>query len=268
MDFLHDFMIRSLVAGALLAPSLAVMGCFLMWRRMVFLSDTLSHAAILGVALGMMFQVSPYGAVLVIALGVAFILSLRNQSHFLPLEIWMSILSYGSLASGLILFVMNRQNRVDPDAILFGDILGVSSDDLFWLMAVGFFVGIVAWRNWRQWLMVTLDEDLAKTSGVHVPYQRFLMIGMVALVIAVGMKIIGALLLPALLILPAATVSRWSKSPEQMVLLSVMYLLITYGSGFYTSFYLDTPTGPTIVLSGLVLFLGGTLFGRSLQARK
>lgn len=252
---LSDFIYRSLFAGVLLAPSLALMGCFLMWRRMVFLSDTLSHGAILGVALGLFLHINIYVSVLVIAFGVALILSRRNQSHFLPPEVWMSILSYTSLALGLILLVLNRQTRVDPDSILFGDILGVSVTDLGWLLGIGILVGSVCYKNWRQWLLMSLDEDLAYTSGVCVNRHRLLFVCMVALIIAVGMKMIGALLLPALLILPAATVSRFSRTPEQMVLFSVIFLLIAYFLGFYASFELDSPTGPTIVITATALFL-------------
>lgn len=253
--FFNDFICRSLLAGVLLAPSLALMGCFLMWRRMVFLSDTLSHGAVLGVALGLFLHLNIYASVLVIAFGVALILSQRNQNHFLPPEVWMSILSYTSLALGLVLLLLNRQTRVDPDSILFGDILGVSITDLLWLLGIGILVGAVCFKNWRSWLLLTLDEDLAQTSGVKVARHRLLFICMVALIIAVGMKMIGALLLPALLILPAATVSRFSRTPEQMVLFSMLFLLVAYFCGFYASFELDSPTGPTIVLAATSLFL-------------
>jgi zinc transport system permease protein len=257
MDLLlSNFIIRSLIAGALLAPSLALMGCFLMWRRMAFLSDTLSHGAVLGVALGLFLQMEVHLSVLVVSLFIALILSLRRQSHFLPPETWMSITSYGSLALGLILLTFNRQNRVDPDSILFGDILGTSPMDMIWLLGIGVFVAGMCYLNWRQWLLLTLDEDLAQTSGVPVTRHRMLFIGVIALVIAIGMKIIGALLLPALLILPAATVSRISKTPEQMVLLSIAFLLICYFLGFYLSFEFDSPTGPTIVVVSTLVFLG------------
>lgn len=261
--FLNDFIVRSLCAGVLLTPSLALMGCFLMWRRMVFLSDTLSHGAVLGVALGLFLHLNVYLCVLMIAFGVALILSRRSQSHFLPPEVWMSILSYASLSLGLILLALNRQNRVDPDSILFGDILGVSAMDLLWLLGIGVLVGAVCFKNWRSWLLMTLDEDLAHTSGISVSRQRLLFVCMVALIIAVGMKMIGALLLPALLILPAACVSRFSRAPEQMVLFSGIFLLISYFAGFYVSFELDSPTGPTIVFVATIIFLLVSVIKRS-----
>ncbi len=258
---LNDFMFRSLFAGVLLTPSLALMGCFLMWRRMVFLSDTLSHGAVLGVALGLFLHLNVYLCVLMIAFGVALILSRRSQNHSLPPEVWMSILSYASLSLGLILLALNRQNRVDPDSILFGDILGVSTTDLLWLLGVGILVGVVSIKNWRSWLLMTLDEDLAHTSGISVSHQRLLFVCMVALIIAVGMKMIGALLLPALLILPAATMSRFSRTPEQMVLFSGIFLLISYFTGFYVSFEADSPTGPTIVFVATALFILASMIG-------
>lgn len=263
MDFLFQgFIARSLFAGVLLALPLSLMGCFMVWRRMVFLSDTLSHGAVLGVALGLFIHLNPYVAVMAVALLLSFVLSQRDQGHYLSQDVWMSIMSYGSLSLGLILLALNREVRVDPDSILFGDVLGVSPTDLMYLSGIAVLVALVSWWNWRVWLMLSLDEELSQTSGISVNSQRFIMIGMIALVIAIGMKIIGALLLPALLILPAATVSRLSKTPEQMVLFTFFAFLGTYFLGFYTSFQLDLPTGPAIVISSIAIFFLSVLFKR------
>jgi zinc transport system permease protein len=133
--------------------------------------------------------------------------------------------------------------------------------DLLWLLGISLFIGVLCLINWRSWLLLTLDEDLAQTAGISSKRHRLLFICSIAFLIAVGMKIVGALLLPALLILPAATVSRLSKSPEQMVLFSVIFLLVCYFLGFYASFQLDTPTGPTIVMTSIVVFLLGMGLG-------
>lgn len=259
---LSDFIMRSLLAGVLLALPLGIMGCFLVWRRMAFLGDTLGHGTVLGVALGLLFHLDFYLSVIGLIIIMAFLLSKRSQNHFLGMDTWMSILSYSSLALGLILLSLNRQNRVDPDSILFGDLLAISSEDLSWAAIMASIVILIAFKNWRNWLLMTLDEDLAETSGVSLMKQRLLFILMIAFVISIGMKLIGALLLPALMVLPSATVARFSKGPEQMVVFATLTILLSYFGGFYASFEFDTPTGPTIIVMATILFVVGIGLGK------
>lgn len=259
---LNDFILRSLVAGVLLCVPIALTGCFLMWRRMVFLGDTLSHGAILGVAMGLLLQVDTHLAVIVIALLLALILSRHPQNHFLPLDTWMSIISYSSLSLGLILLGLNRGQMIEPDALLFGDILAISREDLLWILGIAVAVSVITLKNWRVWLLMTINEDLCATSGISVQRQRLLFVSVVAMVIAIGMKMIGALLLPALMVLPVATVSRFSKSPEQMAIYSSLAVLLSYLLGFKVSFNFDVSTGPAIVVVATGLFLLAQGMGR------
>lgn len=254
---LNDFIIRSLVAGGLLSIPIAVTGCFLMWRRMVFLGDTLSHGAILGVAMGLLIQIDPHLSVILMALFLAFILSRHRQHNLLPLDTWMSIISYSSLSLGLILLGLNKGQIVEPDALLFGDILAISQQDLLWILGISITIITIIIKNWRIWLLMTFNEDLCFTSGISVEKQRLLFVTVVAMVIAIGMKMIGALLLPALMILPVATVVRFAKSPEQMAIYSSLAVLLSYLLGFKVSFELDFPTGPTIVVVATGLFFLG-----------
>lgn len=259
---LNDFMMRSLIAGVLLSVPIALTGCFLMWRRMVFLGDTLSHGAILGVATGLLLQVDTHLAVIVIALLLALILSRHPQNHLLPLDTWMSIISYSSLSLGVILLGLNRGQMIEPDALLFGDILAISRGDLLWILGIAVAVSVITLKNWRVWLLMTINEDLCATSGISVQRQRLLFVSVVAMVIAIGMKMIGALLLPALMVLPVATVSRFAKSPEQMVIYSSFAVLFSYLLGFKVSFNFDVSTGPTIVVVATGLFLLAQGVGR------
>lgn len=260
-SFIHiltgDFISRSLLAGTLLALPLALTGCFLVWRRLVFLGDTLSHGAILGAALGIFMHLNMPLAVLLTSLFLAFLLSRLSRNSSIPIDTWMSIISYTSLALGFILLSLSPQKLVEPDALLFGDILAISREDLGWITVMSFISIVITIKNWRIWLLMTFNEDLCTTSGINTKQHQSLFIGVIAMVIAIGMKMVGALLLPALMILPIATVVPFARSPERMAGLACGCILASYYLGFWASFSFDTPTGPTIVITASVLLCGG-----------
>lgn len=260
-----DFIGRSLFAGTLLALPLALAGCFLVWRRLVFLGDTLSHGAILGAAMGLFLQMDMPVAVLVTSLLLALLLSRLSHIQTIPIDTWMSILSYTSLAVGLILLSLSAQRVIEPDALLFGDILAISTEDLGWIASMSLISVLITLKNWRIWLLMTFNEDLCTTSGINTRQHQALFVCVIAMVIAIGMKMVGALLLPALMILPIATVVPFARSPEQMVGLAWGSILLSYYLGFWGSFTFDTPTGPTIIITAAGLLVCGLIFKKGVS---
>ena len=257
--FLYDFMGRALLAAIGMGCVSAVMGCFLLWRRMAFFGDAMAHAAVLGVALGTILQVNTYLFIALICLMTAVIVGILQQRSRIPVDTWLASISYTSLALGIIVIAKTTGIRIDTESILFGDILSVSRQDLIWIYAAVIVVWSFIIVCWQKLLMLTLDEELALTSGISVDALRLGFTFCLAIVTAVGIKASGALLLPALMILPAAAMARFSKSPEMMVAGATVISLLSVVLGIWVSFTFDTPSGPTIVVTACGFFILATL---------
>lgn len=264
IDFLfYDFMGRALLSAIGMGCISAVMGCFLLWRRMAFFGDAMAHAAVLGVALGTILNFNVYLFISLICVITALIVGMLQQRSRIPADTWLAAISYTALALGIIVISKSRGIRIDPEAILFGDILSVSRQDLVWIYSVVILVwGFIIYR-WQELMVLTLDEELALTAGVPVSSLRFAFTFCLAIVMAVGIKASGALLLPALMILPAAAMARFAKSPEMMVAGATVISLLSVILGILGSFQLDMPSGPTIVVIACVFFVFSTVLRRA-----
>jgi zinc transport system permease protein len=264
LDLLRqDFIQRALLAGMGLSLSLGIMGCFMLWRRLAFFSDAMGHAALLGVVIGVLGHLQPQLGVIGVSLGAALILSShRSSASRFPLDTWLGAVSYGGLALGLCLMALYPAARLNPDTILFGEILSLTWTDLIWVLGMAMVTPVLFWIIWRPLLLITLNEDLAATMGIPVRRIQGIFLGSVALVTAVGLKITGALLLPALMIFPAATASCLARSPESMAIFSMLIAMVSFITGSLVSFAMDTPTGPTIVLVSLGFMISGAFLSR------
>lgn len=254
----QPFIQRALLAGVGLAIPLGVLGCFMLWRRMAFFSDAMAHAALIGVVIGAIVPIPLQLAVIGVSLTAALILSRHRGASVYPLDTWLSAVSYGGLAIGLCLIALYPELRVKPDAILFGEILSITAVDLYWVLAIALITPLIFAFIWRSLLLVTMDEDLAATSGISIQTTQALFLALIALVTAIGLKIIGALLLPALMIFPAAASSRFSRSPEAMAIGSSLIAILSFIIGSLVSFYLDLPTGPVVVITALLIMVVAT----------
>lgn len=253
----QEFIQRAVLAGVGLSIPMGILGCFMLWRRMAFFSDAMGHAAILGVVLGVILHIQAQVGVIVISLLAALILSRHRLSSRFPLDTWLGAVSYGGLALGLCLIGLYPALRINPESVLFGEILSTTRTDLIWVLAVAGITPLLFWLIWRPLLLVTLDEDLAATDGIPVQRIQLIFLTAIALVTAVGLKITGALLLPALMVFPAATASCFARSPESMVGFSCLIAMMSFLAGAALSFSLDLATGPTIVVSSLGMMLLG-----------
>ncbi len=258
---LDDFFIRALLAGIGLAILAGPLGCLIVWRRMAYFGDTMAHAALLGVVLGFLLEINLTLGVFLTALGVALSLLVLQQQKGLSTDALLGILSHSTLALGLVLLALMRWVRVDLMGYLFGDILSVSKTDLAVIAGVLVLVlGLIIWI-WRPLLAATVDEELAEAEGLAPVRARFLFMLALAIVIAIAMKIVGILLITSLLVIPAATARRFSKSPEQMAVMASIAGIIAVIGGLSGSLQFDTPSGPSIVVAALLLFLLSRISG-------
>ncbi|HEX5636162.1 MAG TPA: iron chelate uptake ABC transporter family permease subunit, partial [Gammaproteobacteria bacterium] len=202
---MDDFIIRALLAGMLVMLIAAPMGCMVVWRRMAYFGDTLSHAALLGTALGLMLHIAPWVGVLAIGVSISVLLVALQRKTDISTDTLLGILAHAGLAIGLVMLALLREQgvRVDLMAYLFGDILAVNNQDLLWMFGVVVFSAIALLKMWQSLLSIAVHEELARSEGVAVERLRLFFMLLMVLVVAVAMKIVGVLLITALLIIPA-----------------------------------------------------------------
>jgi zinc transport system permease protein len=251
---MDDFILRALIAGLALVLIAGPLGVFILWRRMAYFGDALSHSAILGVALGFLLAININIGILLTSITMAVLLILSQRKKQLGSDTMLGILSHSALSIGLIVMSF-VEGRVDLNALLFGDILSVSWQDL-WLIGSGvvLILGILS-VIWKPLLSLTVHEELARVEGVNVALVSTLYTLLIAILVAISMKIIGALLVTSLLIIPAATARQFSSTPEKMALLSILVGAIAVIVGLTASYLWDTPAGPSIVMASSGLFL-------------
>jgi len=258
---MDEFIWRALIAGMLVVLVSGPLGCVVVWRRMSYFGDALAHAALLGTAMALMFDMKPLIGVVVIGGLISYLLMILQRKKDLSSDAILGILSHGALASGLVMMaVMQSQGeRIDLMAYLFGDILSVSWQYIIWLSIVCVVVLVLIVRLWESILSIAVHEELARSEGINVDRVRLIFMLLMAVLVAVAMKIVGIILITALLIVPAATARRFADSPERMAILAVVFGLFSVVMGMFASMQWDTPAGPSIVLSAVMLFFASRL---------
>jgi zinc transport system permease protein len=254
-EWLDDFLVRSVIAGLIMVTIAAPMGCLMVWQRLAFLSDTLGHAAVMGVGLGLLFQVEPLFGVLAVALLIVFALNRVTRFNSALSETTLAIISHTGLAGGIILVGLLPAPSVNLEAILFGDLLATTLGDLTRLLVTTVLLLLVLRHYWRSFVAISVSREIAQAEGIEVRKIQLLMYIMIALLVAVMMKVMGVLLIAAMLVIPTSSARLFSRSPEQMVLVSGLYGLGALAGGITTSFHFDWQTGPAIVVCATILLL-------------
>ena len=264
---MDDFVWRAALAGMGVAAVAGPMGSFVVWRRLAYFGDTLSHSALLGVALGLLLGINLNLAVVVLCLGLALLLVMFERQRLLESNTLLGILSNSALSLGLVVLAFMETVRIDLMGYLFGDILAVTNADLAWIYCGGVLTLAALAAIWRPLLAVTVHEELAQVEGANVGATRLAFVLLMALVISVAMKIVGILLITAMLILPAAAARRFARNPEAMALLAAGLGMAAVLGGLGASLAWDLPAGPAIVLAASLIFAVTSLVPRSALAR-
>lgn len=252
---LDDFFVRALVAGVGLAVIAGPLGCFVVWRRMAYFGDTMAHSALLGVALSLMLDFNITAGVFLIAAMVALALIVLQRQETLSTDALLGILSHASLAVGLVLVAFITWVRIDLMGYLFGDILAVSKTDISVIYIGGVIILGMLVAYWRPMLASTVSAEVAAAEGHRPEASRILLMILMACVIAIAMKLVGVMLITSLLIIPSATARRFSITPESMAILASVLGAAAVIGGLFGSRQWDTPSGPSIVVAALLIFL-------------
>ncbi|MGV6806518.1 MAG: metal ABC transporter permease [bacterium] len=257
-----ELIVTTALAGVGVALIAGPLGTFVVWRRMAYFGDTLAHASLLGIALSLGLTVAPGIAVVAVCLLLALILVALEHQTQLALDTLLGILSHSALALGVVILSLMPDYNVNFEGLLFGDLLAISPSDvvIIWCVAAGLLGLLIAF--WQPLLAVTVHEQLAVVEGVNGRAVKTLLMLMLAFLIAIAIKIVGVLLITALLVIPAAASRRFSNTPEQMGILASAIGISAVLSGLTLAWFLDTPAGPSIVV------MLGVIFGVSRLLRR
>lgn len=255
---LDDFIVRAVIAGVGVALVACPLGCFIVWRRMAYFGDTTAHAALLGVALGLLAGIGPTLGVFLMTVAVALLLVAFLRVARVAGDTVLGILSHAALSIGVVVLAFMTWVRVDLVGYLFGDVLAVSRADVYAVIAGAVVVLAALAAIWRPLVAATVDRDLARAEGVNVVAVEIVYVLLIAIVVAIAMKIVGILLVTSLLIIPAAAARGFSRTPERMAVLSAGLGVFAVLLGLGASLEWDTPAGPSIVVAAFAVFLAST----------
>lgn len=252
---MDEFFLRALLGGLGVAALAGPLGSFIVWRRMAFFGDTLAHSALLGVALGFVLGIDLTLGIFASCIAIALLLPVWQRQRKLPGDTLLGILSHTALSLGLVTIAFLSTLRVDLLGYLFGDILAVGWRDVATIYAGGAVVmGLMIWL-WRPLLSMTVHEEMARVEGVPVERVKLGFVLLLAITVAIAMKIIGMLLITSLLIIPAAAARSFARTPERMALYASLTGMLAVVLGLTASLRFDLPTGPAIVVAAAALFV-------------
>ena len=250
-----DFFTRALIAGVGIAIIAGPLGCLVIWRRLSYFGDTLSHSALLGVTLAYALSMNITLSVFIISSVVAILLINLQKRTKLAGDSLLGLLAHSTLAIGLVLIGFLSSIRFDLMGLLFGDILAVTTDDITLVWIGGIIILGILYFIWKSLFSATVNYDLAAAEGMRPEISNLIFTLLLAAVIALSIKMIGALLITGLLLIPAAIARNLSNSPKQMIIIAILAGIASVVLGLFTSLELNTSSGPSIVVVSLALFI-------------
>ncbi|HIE40304.1 MAG TPA: hypothetical protein EYP76_02615 [Thiomicrorhabdus sp.] len=255
MAWFPEFMTLALIGGLGLAIIAAPLGVFVVWQRQSYFGATLAHSALLGVSIGLFLETNLTLTVIVVSLLIAWAIFQLSHYKQLSSDTLLGILAHSSLAFGLIIISLQDSVQIDLMSYLFGDILSINTSDLSLIALIAVLIFFFYRRHWQDLLNITLNPELAQVEGVAVKKVQLQFILLLALMIALSMKIVGVLLVTSLLIIPAAAARRLANTPEKMLWISLILAILSVLIGLWLSYIADLPTGPAIVMVATLFFL-------------
>lgn len=251
----EPFIIRALLAGIGIAIFSCVLGCFVIWRRMAYFGESLAHSSLLGVTLGLLFGMGINLGAGIVCFIFSLVLIFLGQKRIFSSDALLGIISHTALSLGLISLSLVNYLSIDIQSYLFGDILTVTRNHIVWIYTLGFIILTLLIYFWPSLMLMSVSEELARAEGVHTFYMHALLMFLMTLTIAISLQIVGILLITSLLIIPPATARLVSTSPKMMAIISCLIGIGSVVGGILFSLYLDTPSGPSIVVFAAISFI-------------
>jgi ABC-type Mn2+/Zn2+ transport system permease subunit len=261
MEFLsYGFIQRALLTGAVLGVTCALLGVFVVLRRMAFIGVGISHAALGGVAIGLLAGLPPVAAAGVFSVIVAWVIGWITRRGEVSEDTAIGVFFPTAMALGVALISLSQTYRQDLLGYLFGNILSVGPGDLWLLLALaGVSLGVLA-LFFKEFLFLGVDEEAAKAAGLPAAFLSYLLLTILAVTIVAAMKLVGIIMVSAFLVVPAATGQTLGGSVRGMVWFSVASALLSVFAGLWLSWLWNLPSGASVVLFAAALFFGSYFF--------
>ena len=263
-----DFMMNALWASIGIALLAGPMGCLMVFNRVACLGDTLAHGAILGLSLGLLTDIHPMMTLAVVTVMWVGLLGYLNKNETVSTDSAMAFLTHSSLAVSIVLFAFVPVGAPNLMEAFIGNILTLGREDLYWIFGMDVVFGCVLTVLWKKWILMAVHPDLAQAAGIPVDRLRLVFLMMVGLFIAFSIKMMGALLVPAFLIIPALAVRPFVKTPEQMAFGAGVLAIVSAVLGLYASYGWDTPSGPMMVCVAVVFYGVLMVFKQMLRIKR
>lgn len=251
----YPFMQRAIVAGIILGILLALLGIFVVLKKMSFFSSGIAHASLAGVAIGIILSQNPLITALFLSILFAIIIYLVEEYYHLASDTTIGILFTSGMALGVLLISLRNDYQPELISFLFGNILSINKNELWLIIGLSIIISIFIIKYLKPLTLIALDKETAQASGVPVKKLQPALYISLAIAVVLGIKVLGIILVSALLIIPIATSKLIAKSFKKLIIFSIILSEITVISGIIVSYYLDLPTGPTIVLIGTLIFI-------------
>jgi ABC-type Mn2+/Zn2+ transport system permease subunit len=262
--FTDPWMLRALLVALCLAPLCALLGVFVTARRMSFFSDTIAHAGLAGVAVGIWLGLAdPTFPLVMVSLVVAAAIFWLKEKTELLTDTIMALLLSGSVAFGIIVLSLLRRRPGDIHGFLFGDILAVGGREVWQSAALCAIVGAGIFLHLSELTLITAQEEMAQVCGVPVRRLNYLFVLVLTLTVALTIRLLGIVLVTSLLVIPPAAARSLSRSLRQQILFSLLFGLVGGVGGTVLSTLLNVPCGPAIVLTSIGLFIIALVLGRA-----
>jgi zinc transport system permease protein len=255
----YGFMVRAILAGLIVAMAIPVLGSFLVARRYSLIADSLAHVSLAGVGLGLLIGFSPVVVAIPVTIAGALLLEWLRQNQRISGEVSLAILMSGGLAVAVVLANFARGANTDFTSYLFGSIATTAWSDVGLLALVATLALALVLGNFRALLHIAFDEDSARIAGYRVTLLNYLVAGATALIVVLSLRIVGGLLVSALLVMPVITASRFARSFTQNMLLALGFAIVAVIAGLLVAFYAGVAAGGAIVLSALALLIGAMI---------
>lgn len=252
--FNYSFMVRAFIAGTIIGVVAPLIGTFLVARRYSLIADTLGHISLAGVAIGLLLNINPLVSALVLAVLVSLVIDKMRSNKLVSGESALAMMLSGGLALAIVLISFARGFNVDLFSYLFGSITTVTVADLYLIVPLGLIIATIVIFYYKQFLYISFDEDGARLSGINVPAHNILLMVLTAIIVSLSIRIVGSLLIGALIVIPVVTAGQVSRSFKTSIILSVIFSVFSVLTGLFVSYYFNLAAGGTIVLTALIIF--------------
>ena len=260
--FEYEFMQRAFIAGIFIAILASLSGTFIVLRRYSLISETLAHSALVGVAVGLVAGYNPLWMAVAVAIASAWLIEYLRSSFALYSDAILAILLSGSLAVAVIIVSLGGAFNNSLFSYLFGSILSVSDSDVMTIVLFGSISLAFLLLFSKELYFIAYDEEVAKTSGVKVQFLNFLLVTVVAIIIALSIRVVGSLLIGALMVIPTVAALQYRVGFRSTMFISLFFALFSVVFGMMLSYYFSLPSGATIVLAVITIFIISLLINK------